>query len=356
MSSPSLEEKMQRAFQDDVIFHYPDTIALDRLKHTFVPTRKNAQGTTVSSEGFYQLQKELDAWHEEFLKWHRTTYGSEFDQFAKGPEQEKKKECYRRDPRFKKAFEFIGVDWEQHNTKTYLPWWREVLASQVSHKQLPDGSYQATFAPMSPLELQLVKRGLALPVKATSTLGVLLTQPDASSKDGYVVLGVRTGSGHPNTYHVVPAGYLQASHSFMKGETTLYDGFVKDELEPESGLTKADIEEVRPLAIVHDHIISNGGPEYSFLLRSKLTKEQVLERWSSSKAEDRKEHAEFVFISAAPDAVNSFLAKAYVGAVENRADRTEKERYILNPAALALAAYSHMPLSELKTYCNGREN
>lgn len=356
MSNAPLESKIERAFQDDVIFKYPSGTSLDQLKHVFVPTRKNAQGTTVSSEGFYRLKEELEIWHNEFLDWHRAAYGAEFDPFAKGPEQEKKKEVYRQNPRFKKAFEFIGVDWNEHKTKTYLPWWREVLASQVSHLQLPDGSYQATFAPMSPLELQIVKRGLALPVQATSTLGILITQPDAASKDGYVTLGVRTGSGHPNTYHVVPAGYLQASHEFMKGEETIYDGFVKDELTPESGLTKNDIEETQPLAIVHDHLISNGGPEYTFYLRSKLTKEQVRERWFASKREDRSEHADFVFVPATPEAVQEFLSRAYVGAVENRANRTENERYILHPAALALAAYAGMSLSELKSYCNGREN
>jgi len=357
MTSAPLELKIERAFQDNVIFHYPDGTQIAQLKHAFIPERKNMRGDTVRTEGFYKIKTDLDALHEGFLKWHRDTYGEEFDQFARGPEQEAKKEHYRNDARFKEAFDFIGVNWEQHNSKIYLPWWREVLASQVSHEHLPDGSYRSTFEPMSPFELQLVKRGLELPVKATSTLGILITRPDAQSKEGYVVLGVRTGSGHPNTYHVVPAGYLQASESFMRREATMYDGFVEDELTPESGLRKDDIEEIRPLAVVHDHIISNGGPEYVFLLKSKLTTNHIFQRWQEHEAaKDRHEHAELVFVPAGKDSVNEFISKNYVGVVANRADRKESERYILNPAALALAAYSDMPLSVLKSYCNGREN
>lgn len=291
------------------------------------------------------------------MQWHRNQYGTELNKFDASPEANERKDQYRNDHRFKKAFEFFGVDWEQHNSKIYLPWWAEVLASQVSHEQLSDGSYQATFAPMHPFELQLVKRGLDLPVKSTSTLGVLITVPDAQSRGGYVVLGVRTGAGHANTYHVVPAGYLQASKKFMRGDSNIYEGFVEDELTPESGLGLSDLSEIRPLAIVHDHIISNGGPEYVFLMHAKLTKEEVRNCWRThDSTKDKHEYAEFVFVPAAKDSVKEFLARNYVGAVKNKPDRKDNERYILNPAALALASYSGMSLSELKSYCNGKDN
>ena len=254
MSNITLESKFERAFQDDVIFRYPEGTSMNQLKHNFLAERRNAKDETVSSEGFYTIKQEIVELDEDVMRWHMDKYRTELNKFDASPEANVKKDQYRNDPRFKKAFEFLGIDWEKNKSKIYLPWWAEVLASQVSHEQLPDGSYQATFAPMHPFELQLVKRGLDLPVKATSTLGVLITEPDAQSQEGYVVLGIRTGAGHANTYHVVPAGYLQASEKFMKGEKTIYDGFVEDELTPESGLDITDLSEIRPLAIVHDHI------------------------------------------------------------------------------------------------------
>lgn len=357
MSNATLESKIERAFQDDVIFKYPEGTSITQLHHEFLSERKNALGDVVSTDGFYQIKEELAFLDKEVMAWHLDTYGSELNKFGKGAEVEASKERYRNDTRFKKAFDLFGVDWGQHNTKIYIPWWNEVGASQISHEQLPDGGYKASFVPMHPFELQLVKRGLDLPVKTTSTLGVLVAAPDETSREGYIVLGVRTGSGHANTYHVVPAGYLQASGEFIRGEATIYDGFVKDEVTPESGLTKNDISDVNPLAIVRDYIISNGGPEYTFLLQSKLNKEQILQKWREHEgAKDCHEHAEFVFVPAKKEAVNDFIAKNYVGSVANRPDRKDSERYILHPAALALASYSGMPLSTLKSYCNGQEN
>jgi hypothetical protein len=316
----------------------------------------NMRGDEVSTEGFLTIKDALAALDTEVRDWHFETYGVSFDNFAKGPEQEQKKERYRQDTRFKQAFDFFGIDWEQHRSKIYLPWWNELGASRIAHERFPDGCYTSTFVPMHPFELQLVKGGVNILVQTTSTDGILIAQPDADSKEGYVVLGVRTGSGHPNTYHVVPAGYLQASPAFIHGKATLYENFVQDELTPESGLMNDDIEEARPLAVIHDYLITNGGPEYIFLVRSKLTKKQILERWKSTRATDRQEHSEFVFVPADKASVNEFIAKNYVGSVANRHDRNEHERYILQPAALALAAYSGMPLSELKSYCNGKEN
>ena len=92
-------------------------------------------------------------------------------------------------------------------------------------------------------------------------------------------------------------------------------------------------------------------------MHTTLTKDEVRNRWQTHEStKDKHEHAEFVFVPAAKESVSEFLAKNYVGAVANRPDRKDSERYILNPAALALASYSGMPLSELKSYCNGKDN
>src|SRR3989338_10042773 len=138
MANVMLESRLERAFQEDVIFRYPEGTSLNQLKHVFLPERKNVRDATVRMEDFYQIKEDLDTLDAEVVAWHRRIYGKELNKFDTSAEGEKNKEQYRKDPRFKKALDLIGVDWEQHHSKIYLPWWNEVGASQISHEQLSD--------------------------------------------------------------------------------------------------------------------------------------------------------------------------------------------------------------------------
>ncbi len=346
--SLDLEKRIERAFQDDVILTYPKETTIAKLTHSYTEDRLNKQGNRIDFAKLKQvltsLKHDVEAWY------HAETGKQKMDTFALGDLQNEVKNRFYSDSKFQEAFSLLGVNYDEHHKKIYIPWWNEIGAGEQSHKVLEEGVANSVFVPMHSFETQLNKKGLELGVNATSTDGLLVTS------DNYIALGVRAGSGHPNTYHIIPAGYLQAKDSLRNGLTTIYQGFVEDELTPESGVTQEDIVYARPLSRVHDFIISNGGPEFIFYVQTELSKEQLVERWKDSRTKHKAEHSSIEFVPANPDAVNDFLAKNYKGFVVNKLDRKDSERYILHPAALALASYSGMPLSELKKYCDGIEH
>ena len=161
-----------------------------------------------------------------------------------------------------------------------------------------------------------------------------------------IVVGLRGGAAYSNTYHI-NAGALMATPAFKSGFQTVYDIFRQKELLPEFGIADADVVSAHLNSRIYDHVIDKG-PMYVFAVRTRLTKKELHERWEANLDPDKAEHDEPVYISDTPSAVQGFIRENYRGIVANR-KRADHERYLLHPGALALAAYSSMPVSELRT-------
>ncbi len=354
-------ERVRAAFSEGVIWRYLAETTLAKLTHSYSPERRHSlfgkgkfPGEIIS---FDAIKIALDGVKERVSKAYLDLRGQPINFLNLGQDADAVRNEFYADPAFKLAFDELGIPWDEHR-KVNLPWWNEIGCGELEHTLLEQSVAHALFAPLHTYETQLAKAGVPMPVKGVSTNGLLFTRREEGAPQGYLVLGVRAKQGlsFPNTIHIVPAGYLQATPAFQAGTSTLYENFKRDELRPETGVMDEDIAHARPFARVRDFIISNGGPEYVFMVQTNLTQENIIDRWKHSRTSDKEEHSELLFVDAQPTAVREFLAKHYRGAVENKRGRTDDERFILHPAALALAAHARIAPAELKTWYNGTLN
>jgi len=326
----------------DVITRYPWSVTPAQLMHVYSEQRVNSQGEQIPFDEITahlaSLRTAVEAWYEQETCQKMNTY-------ALGDKIDAVRTQFWRDERFREAFRLLELDYDKDHTKATIPWWNEVAAGELDYREYPDiHGVGLVIGPRHSLETQLMRSGIPRPVKNISVGGIIVTtEPDSI---GYAVLGLRGGAAYANTYHI-NAGALMATEGFKRGLQTVYDIFRQKELLPEFGIADRDVVSAQLGSRIYDHVIDKG-PMYVFVVKTHLTKKELHERWKANLDPDKAEHDEPVYISDNPYAVQAFIRENYRGVVVNR-KRADHERYLLHPGALALAAYSGMPVSELRT-------
>jgi len=310
-------------------------LPVEDLTHSYSDKRKGSDGNPIPFDGITRMLAEL---RTDVEQWHQQEYGIEMDTFNLGERAKAVKNRFYQDTRFQRAFSLLGLNQEDME-KAKIPWWNEVAAGELDYKLTKPGVH-VQFGPRHSLETQLMREGVEIPVQNVSVGSLVLIENS-------LFLGLRGGASYPNTYHI-NAGALKAEDSFKTGKSSVYDMFVKHELTPEFGLTQQDLQSTTLLSRIDDKVIDKG-PMYVFLVKPNLTEQQVYEKWSSNLDQDKAEHNQLVSIEANPDSVNTFIRATYKGQVENRS-RSNNERLLLHPGALALASFSGMSPAELREF------
>ncbi len=323
---------LDKVFAPETIrrFNY---LAVENLTHSYSDKRKTPEGKPIPFEDITQMLAEL---RTDVEQWHQQEYGIPMDTFNLGERRTPVTNRFYQDKRFQKAFELLGLN-QEDIPKATIPWWNEVAAGELDYELTKPGVH-VRFGPRHSLETQLMRQGVERPVKNVSVGSLVLS-------DGKLILGLRGGASYPNTYHI-SAGALRAEDSFKTGESSVYDMFVKHELTPELGLTPSD-SDISLFSRIDDKVLDKG-PMYVFLVKPNLTYKQFFEKWVSNLSPDKKEHNHLIPINADSESVNTFIRTFYRGQVENSQSRSDNEKYLLHPGALALASFSGMSPGELR--------
>ncbi len=330
-------------FERAVITTYPWTVAPPQLTHVYSPERENSRGERIP---FDQITALLQGLRSDIETQYEQETGQKMNTFALGERIDAVRAQFWRDERFREAFALLELDYDKDHTKATIPWWNEVAAGELDYREYPDiHRVGLVFGPRHSLETQLMRQGVERPVRNVSVGGIIITT-EADSETGYAVIGLRGGAAYSNTYHI-NAGALMATPEFRMGLQTVYDIFRQKELLPEFGISDADVVSARLDSRIYDHVIDKG-PMYVFVVKTQLTRKKLHEQWEANLNPDKAEHDEPIYITDTPSAVQGFIQENYRGIVANR-NRADHERFLLHPGALALAAYSGMPISQLRT-------
>ena len=333
---------LDKIFAPEVIDRFEPPVSADKLTHTYNDVRLDSKGQPYD---FPRITSLLGGLRSDVAAWYTKESGNEFNTFKLGEMINPVREKFWSDPRFAEAFTLLNLDYNDRQKAT-IPWWNEVAAGELGYEHKGEGIH-VNFAPRHSLETQLMRAGIERPVKNVSVGGLIFTAPENGAPDGYVVIGLRGGASYSNTW-AINAGALKVSDEFKQGKTSIYDVFNAMELAPEFGLTPTDVTDSRLHHRYFCHVIDKG-PAYVFAVKTPFTKQQLHHKWEQNLDPDKAEHDAPVFIPANPDEVNVFIREHYRGTVANRDGRKDDERYLLHPSALSLAAWSGMPLDELRS-------
>src|SRR3989344_2965948 len=355
------EDRIKRAFQDGSI----KRISVN-LHHEYSPKRLNNDRTFVPLDEVYNL---VDEAVEKILPWYQDRVGEPFNK-TRPPKTEVAGEFRTKlygQPGFRKATDILfgGGSFNELNDLNALPktpWYNEIMTGEEKYENVFGSKYDDSLhtrteytnvdlVQLHSLELQLNREGFIIPVKPVSTDGIIITSPDDKSEKGYIVFGVRGGGSYPNTYHTVGAGGLSVSDALKERKESIEEAFVRGELIPELGERLNGVSSVRSIGRTEDWLLGTGNITYVFQVNTELSKEQVTKSWVTAK--DAKEHRELVFIPNNSNGVERFLRENFRGVVENRINRTDNERVLLNPGALDLAVYAGIEPAQLRGYYRG---
>ena len=335
MLSITMATNIDELFGNDIILVYPDRTPTQNLRHEYHSERFDTEGRKIDFEEVQRtlasLISDVDALHIEQIGQPMDTYNL---RELLVPVQNK----FWTDSRFESAFKLLGLPYEKREC-VRIPWWNVIAGGELEH-MVNSGGIQVKLGPRHSYETQLIRSGYQLPIKSVSVGGLIL------SDEGHLVVGLRGGKTLPNTYHI-NAGALRVTDGLKTGKQSIYDIFRLAELEPEFGIQDNDVKEATIHSRIMDYSIERG-PMYNFLVRTNLSRAELKQRWERNPDEDKDEHQEIVFVPANPKDVNRFIREHYVGICENTLDRRENERHLLHPGALSLAAFSGMPISELR--------
>lgn len=336
---------LDKVYGNDVIVRYKGGVTPERFTHRYASERINP--LTGDPIPFDRIQNLLTSARLDIEAWYKKETGREkMDTLQLGDMLARVRERFWHDERFAQAFRLLGLDYETHHQKANLPWWSAVIAGELEHKIVDDDHVHVVFGPAHSFEVQMMRAGLTTPVRPASTDGLIVTSDGAP----YAVIGVRGGHSYRNTYHLVAAGALDAPEGFKRGELSVYDVFREREITPELGIGSAEIKSAQLRSRNIEHLLSNGGVTYLFDVITNLTKDELAERWRNNRSPDKAEHLALVPLYDFPfQDIHEFIERNYRGAVANKQDRHDNERYLLHPAALDLAAHIDMHPSELRS-------
>ncbi len=340
---------IDRAYGQDIIQLFPEGMYPEQLTHTYLPERVSETGKQIPIDQVHSIIEEVK---QERISAYEKSTGIKFNSLTLGKDIVEVRNGFLEHPAFREAVTLLGVDFDEAKPFINLPWWNEKGVGESKCEINPqERTVHLTFVPSHSLETQLTRAGFDLSVKPSAVDGIILAKPDNESQKGYVTLGVRGGASYPNTYHLMATGALRASSRFKEGKENIYDLFRRDELLKELGdVADTKINRVIPFAKVKDYIINKGGSTYLFIVETDLTKEEIRGVWEKNDSPDKKEFSEIFFIPANKNAINDFLNKNYRGIIENRYDRKDNERYLINPGAVDLCAFGGISPAELKTF------
>lgn len=329
------------AFKPDAIIHYPEGTLPEQIQHTYREWRQDKEGNQLP---FVQIERLLNELRRDIAQWYEHRFREPLNTYRLADRTGIVREKFWDDERYAQAFEMLGLD-PNERRRTPMPWWNEVAADELTHRITDDGTVDIVLGPRHSIETQLMRNGITLPIHNASVGGLILSTPEPDAPSGYIMLGIRGANANmPNTYYI-NAGALKVTDQFRKGQSSIYDCYVKEELAGEFGI---DGDEVTSgaLARIDDHVCDEG-PTYIFLVKTPFSRREILGRWQRNKHQDKDEHRTVIAIPNTPEKIISFIQRNYRGMVANR-PRGDHERYLLHPGALALAAHIGMPTDELK--------
>ncbi|MFH1393271.1 MAG: hypothetical protein ABIH29_00130 [Candidatus Micrarchaeota archaeon] len=306
-----------------------------RLTHSFNEKRHDSTGKQIP---FMKVTALLASLREDADKECLRETGKEMDTYHLGDRLGQVRERFWRDERFLEAFSLLGLDLA-HVEKAPVPWWNEIAATEMEYKFDWDGAH-ATIGPRHSLETQLARNGVELPISSVSVGGIVITS------DNKMAIGLRAGASYQNTYHIT-AGALGLTDAIITGKQSIYQFFRQEELEREFGIFEADVSRTFFLSRIFDPTIDKG-PIYIFLIRTNIDSEDVRKRYEGNRDVDKGEHSRVVFIPANEGSVLEFVSEHYKGLARNLEDRSDDERILLHPGALALLSYTNRGVDFLK--------
>jgi len=338
---------VDKAYAPKVIQHFPEGTTDESFSHSYSEQRHNAGGHVIP---FDLVSDFISEAREKVSNWYREKTGQEFNNYNLGDLTQETREQFWQNPSFNKAIKILGYEPSEIREGINLPWWDELLAGEGHCEVIQDKYVHSDFAPMHSFELQLRRAGIETPLSAVGIDGVVLTTPDAESQTGYIPIGIRGGSSYPNTYHLLATGSLKATEGFKQGTQSITQVFKEEELLPEVGdLQDSAIKSIKPIARVEDYLLNNS-PTYVFQVNTNLSQEGIKDLWLKNEGEDKGEFRDIFFIPADRASVKDFLNENYIGAVENKQDRTDEKRILLPPGALDLAAFAGITPQELRKF------
>lgn len=326
----------QKLFAPDVMLRYPKGTPAENLRHSYMPVRQGKHGRPIR---FNDVHSMLEGVKRDVKAWYGVFSDKPFDNYHLGDMIQQVRMRFWTDPRFKDAFDRLGLDCADIE-KVALPWWNEIAANEFAHK-IEAGEPHVVIGPRHSFETQLVRRGVEMSVRSVSVEGIIETS------DGFIVIGLRGGATFPNTYHLITAGALNLSAGIIGGTSTIYRTYSESELPEELGVTVADVASATILSRIMDYAVEMG-PAYVFHVKMRLTLEELQKKFEANSAVDKAEHQCLVSMPANENGIMGFLQDHYKGLVANRQDRPDSERVLHHSGALALLSFTGLPVSELE--------
>ncbi|MBU1887121.1 MAG: hypothetical protein ABIJ10_05065 [Candidatus Micrarchaeota archaeon] len=329
--------------QDKVVLIAPNTSARALIHIVSTSSRRTASGSIIPFENFRNAFLHIEGIRRDVSSWYKKETGEEMNTYELGDLFNTVRARFRNHENFRRALSLLCIN-RNDADKIVIPWWNEIAASEVRCDISPDLESQSiALEPRHSYETQLVRSGVDIPgISSISVYGVILTS------DNQLILTLRAGVSYPNTYHL-PAGALGLTDDMINQRESIYDFFLREELQREVGIQLTDVNSAHFIARIFDPTIDKGSG-YVFLVRTGLTATEVGECYASNKDLDKGEHSKLIPIHATNEAILSFIRAHYKGAVENRRDRSDDEQYLLHPGALCLVAFMRQNPDVLSSY------
>ncbi len=329
-------------FSRGLLLRYPNGMDPSKLRHVYVQNRETRAGRSID---FKRVVSLIDEVKLEVKKWYEKESGQTFNQYALGGMLDLVRKKFWGDSRFLDAVTLLGLD-TTNVSLAYIPWWNEIAAAELNH-ELRDNKAIVTLGPRHSIETQFMRNGIIIPGIANVSVGGII-----QTSDGYFVIGLRGGTNYPNTYHV-NAGALRLTDGLKAGSESIFDVYKRWELLAEIGL----FEEVLSAELLSRQVYPEADYDtmYAFLLKTRLTFEEVESRYCANNDEDKGEHTKLVAIKATPEEVMRFIRSHFRGRVANRIERKDDERYLLYQGAVALLALTNESIEALKSLCSSSE-